>query len=121
MSAQNADLNLLRSGKYFNPKYQHHICAKKTGYLEYLSTKEIGLVAFHLGAGRITKESGIDHHAGIYLNAITNEYVKRGQTIATLYSSRPIKSDTIQGFINNYKINSKPINLRPIVSKIMKN
>jgi thymidine phosphorylase len=121
MSAQNANMHTLKSDKLFNPKYHYEVKAKREGYLQYLSTKAIGLVSFHLGAGRINKESGVDYHAGIYLNTITNECIKPGQTIATLYSSSPIKQEIINDFVSNYKINAKPIKISPIIVKIMKN
>jgi thymidine phosphorylase len=113
-------MNSIETGKYFNPKYSYQIKATKHGFIQYISTKAVGMVAFNLGAGRVTKESNIDYHAGIYLNKVTNEFAKKGDTIATLYSSKPINKTIIEDFIKNTKFNLKKIKTRPIIAKVMK-
>jgi thymidine phosphorylase len=113
-------MNLLKSGKYFNPKHSHKILATRNGYVDYKSTKTIGLTSFFLGAGRLRKEDGIDFHAGLYLDKIQNEYVKKGDVIATLYSSKPIKKEAIEHFINNLNYNNKPIKENKQIIRVMK-
>jgi thymidine phosphorylase len=113
-------MSVLKSGKYFNPKYQREIIASKSGYVNYLSTKTIGLTSFFLGAGRLRKEDGIDFHAGIYLNKIKNEYVKKGELVATLYSSKRIRKEAILHFINNLKYNNRPEKHNKEIIKVIK-
>jgi thymidine phosphorylase len=111
---------LLKNGKYFNPKYQHKIIASQNGYINYLSTRTVGLTSFFLGAGRLRKEDGIDFHAGLYLNKIKNEYAKKGELVATLYSSKPIRKEAIQHFINNLQYNNKPQKHEKEIIKVIK-
>jgi pyrimidine-nucleoside phosphorylase len=107
-------------GKYFNPKHIKTIKAQSSGYINYLSTKTIGLISFKLGAGRLHKEDAIDYHAGIYLNKIKGEFVKKNDTIATLYSTNNINSSIVKEFVNNVLISQKPIQTKPIILKVIK-
>jgi thymidine phosphorylase len=70
-----------------------------------VSTKEIGMISFNLGAGKLSKSEAIDMQAGIYLNKTINEYVKKGETIATLYSSKLINDEYCKRFLNNIIFN----------------
>jgi thymidine phosphorylase len=54
------------------------------------------------------------------LNKIRNEYARRGEGVATLYSSKPIKKEAITHFINNLEINQKPLKINPVIVKVMK-
>ncbi|GHU34834.1 hypothetical protein FACS1894166_12730 [Bacilli bacterium] len=110
----------LKNDKYFNPTYKHIVKSPKSGYVNYLSTKTIGLTSFYLGTGRVRKEDAIDFHAGVYLNKIRNEYVGKGEPVGTLYSSKPIKDHPILHFTKNLQINNKPLKMKPMIAKVMK-
>ncbi|MDY4415532.1 MAG: thymidine phosphorylase, partial [Selenomonas sp.] len=49
---------------------------------------EIGEVSVVLGAGRETKESAIDFSAGIILHKKFGDRVEKGDSLATLYTSK---------------------------------
>ena len=53
------------------------------------STTEIGKSAQILGAGRAKKEDIIDLTAGIYVAKKTGDFIKKGDLLATLQTSRP--------------------------------
>ncbi|MDR3257630.1 MAG: thymidine phosphorylase [Mycoplasmataceae bacterium] len=118
--AQGANEKLITSGEYFHPKYHYEIKASKSGFVNYKSTKSVGLSSFFLGAGRLRKEDPLDYQAGIYLNKIRNEPVHKGDVVATLYSSKPIKKEAITHFVNNLEINQKPLKISPVIVKVMK-
>ena len=61
--------------------------AKQTGYLFRVDTEGYGKASVLLGAGRNTKEEKIDYAAGILLAKKTGDFVRKGETIATLYTS----------------------------------
>lgn len=61
--------------------------AKESGYITYMDTEGFGIAAGILGAGRSKKEDEIDFSAGIILQAKINDAVKKGDTIAILYTS----------------------------------
>lgn len=85
----------------FNPKYKLLIKANKTGYLKFKSTAVIGNICKDLGGGRLKKGDKIDFQAGIYLMKKLGDYVKKGETIATLYSSKLINNELKNNFLNN--------------------
>jgi pyrimidine-nucleoside phosphorylase len=91
----------MTNSSYFHPKYTKEIKSPKSGYIKYLSAKEVGMISFNLGAGRLSKTESIDPHAGIYLNKVINEKVNKNETLATLYSSKPIDKNLVDRFIKN--------------------
>ncbi|WP_342258978.1 thymidine phosphorylase [Spiroplasma endosymbiont of Dioctria linearis] len=95
IEAQNGDFSvILDYEKNFSTKHVIEIKAKKDGYIAFSSADELGYLSMHLGAGRATKEEEIDFAAGIYLNKTTNEFVKSGEIVMTLYTNR----DDIKAF-----------------------
>ena len=61
--------------------------SKKAGYISHLSAMDIGLASVRLGAGRETKESPIDHSAGIVLTKKVGALVNEGDTLAILHAN----------------------------------
>lgn len=121
VTAQQADVKLINSGKYFDPKYKYEVKANKDGYISYKSTEEIGMVSLLLGAGRLKKTDPLDYHAGIWLNKIHNEKAKKGETIATLYSSKPINQEVINRFNSNTLYSIKPFPASKTILKVLSN
>ena len=68
--------------------YSREIPASQEGYLIAMDMESCGIASSMLGAGRETKDSEIDFTAGIILHKKTGDYVKRGESLATFYSSR---------------------------------
>ena len=67
--------------------FKYHFKSRDTGYIKEMNTNALGTASMVLGAGRETKESSIDHSAGIVLNKKKGMKVQKGELIATLYSS----------------------------------
>ncbi|QJR44067.1 thymidine phosphorylase [Mycoplasma miroungirhinis] len=118
IQAQGGNVEEIFSQSWFAPKYKKEIIAHKSGYLEILSSLEFGIAAMKLGAGRQTKEDKIDNEAGIYLNKLTNEQVKIGDILFTLYSSNPIDENIINDLNDFWKINDIQIECPIILKKI---
>ena len=105
ISSQNGDVSILKSSKFFNPKYKKEIIAKHNGIMKITSAINFGVSAMNLGAGRKKKEDNIDPEAGIFINKKTGEMVKLGDVVITLYSSKPITDESIVKMIqNSYKL-----------------
>ena len=66
---------------------QRTVCAVQDGFLVRADAEQIGLAAMQLGAGRRTKEDGIDMTAGIRLLRKVGEPVRRGDPLAVLYTA----------------------------------
>ncbi len=120
IKSQGGDVRKISKNNFFNPKYKYEVKATKNGFIKYKSTREVGMVSFLLGAGRVVKSAPIDFQAGVYLNKIINEKVKIGETVATLYSSKKISKELIKRFSNNIEYSSKKFNQTPNIVKIIK-
>lgn len=116
--SQGSNMKLLDSN-FFKPKYKLDVKSTKSGYIKYISTKEVGMVSFFLGAGRLRKEDPIDYQAGILLHKTINDKVKKGDVLATLYSSKPIKKSLVQRFLDNIAYsNNKHLEQKEIIEVI---
>lgn len=87
--------------------------APKTGYIVGMDTEGFGIAAGILGAGRSKKEDAIDMSAGIVLKYKISDYVKEGEILATLYTSKQELADSaIQKLEQCYQIDTQ--NVAPI-------
>ena len=59
----------------------------KAGFVSRIEAEQVGLVAMHLGGGRVTKESDIDLSVGVVLKKKLGEYVEQGESLATIHAS----------------------------------
>ena len=78
------DIDNLEETKYIEPVY-----SEKTGYIYNINAKEIGKLACHLGAGRVTKEDKIDKSVGIELLKKVGDKVSKDEVIAYLHINKP--------------------------------
>lgn len=115
---QNGDVNALKDPKFWNPKYSLEIKSDEDGYMEIFDSLIVGITAMKLGAGRARKEDSIDNEAGITINKKTNESVKRGDVLFTLYSSNPINTELINELKNGYRINKEKVENKIILDKL---
>lgn len=69
------------------------ICCEQEGYVSHIVTDEIGIVSLILGGGRETKESEIDLAVGLVLHKKVGDYVKAGDSLATMYANDSTKLD----------------------------
>ena len=103
----NGQYQQIENNKYWSYNYSYDVIANKSGYINYISTKKIGMISLQLGAGRIKKEDNISFGAGIILNLENNDYCNIGDKIATLYSDKKIEQNIIDEFINNIEFKNK--------------
>ncbi len=89
VKAQGGDADWIYNPEKFpQAKYSHTVIAKTSGYIVSVDTESYGVASLLLGAGRNTKEDVIDMTAGIRLSKKTGDYVREGEAIAVLYSSK---------------------------------
>ena len=74
--------------KFAKAPYSYEVCAKESGYITFMDTESCGIASAMLGAGRETKDSGIDFAAGIIIHKKVGDYVEKGESLATMYASR---------------------------------
>lgn len=82
------------------------------------SAVKFGIAAMRLGAGRETKEDTLDFDAGINLDKKTNDEVKAGDVIFTLYSSKEISNEILEYLKDAYNIGSEKIENKIILGKL---
>ncbi|WP_225743224.1 pyrimidine-nucleoside phosphorylase [Marinilactibacillus sp. Marseille-P9653] len=94
-------------------EFTTEVTAEKGGVISKIVADQVGLAAMRLGAGRETKESEIDLAAGLYLNKKVGDSVKAGESLATLYSNKPIAKETIQTIRQSMEISetAEPLTL----------
>ena len=69
--------------------YKISVPALKDGYVAKMDTTEIGYCAQDLGAGRKEKTDVIDPAVGLVMDVRLGDYVKAGESLATLYLNKP--------------------------------
>ncbi|MBB6713181.1 pyrimidine-nucleoside phosphorylase [Clostridium gasigenes] len=98
----------------------HEVKSPKEGYVFDLDAEKVGISSLITGAGRETKADNIDHGAGILLKIKMGDYVKKGDVLATLYSSQEnlfVKAEEV--LLEAYDIqDKKPVKVS-IINKII--
>ena len=108
---QGGDVELINDVNNFEKaKYTFKVTAETEGYINSFNCQTIGETSVTLGAGRVRKEDGIDFSAGIIMEKKIGDYVKVGDTIATLYTNKKnVKDSAIKQFMSAVVISSKKV------------
>ncbi len=98
------------------PEFSSEVVSPAEGYVHKIGARNIGLASVVLGAGRETKESKIDLSAGIYLNKKVGDSVKKGESLARVFTNNKEKTGPAKEMIlTSYVIlPGKPL-LNPLV------
>ena len=96
------------------------IKSDKKGYITGIETKNVGIVAMMLGAGREKKDDKIDPAVGIWLSKRHGDHVNAGEELAVFYvNDEKNLEDAISVFKSAYKIgDEKPAEL-PLVYSVV--
>lgn len=115
--AQGGDASYLReSGKFRLSAVCREVKAPEGGWITSLNAEECGLAAVELGAGRETKESAIDHGAGIVLLKNKGDRVEAGETAALLYADSEDRCDRgEERFLSAMRIGPEKPELGPLI------
>ncbi|RRJ62481.1 pyrimidine-nucleoside phosphorylase [Paenibacillus oralis] len=84
--------------------YQIEVPAKTGGVVAEIVADEIGTAAMWLGAGRATKESGIDLAVGLMLNKKVGDPVKAGESLVTIHANREDVKDVVENIYASIRI-----------------
>ena len=76
------NLETLPKANFIEPVY-----SEEDGYVSEINSKEIGMLAAFLGAGREKKEDEIDHSVGIVLNKKVADKVEKDDILAYVHAS----------------------------------
>ncbi|MGQ9534375.1 MAG: thymidine phosphorylase [bacterium] len=61
--------------------------SKKSGFIHSINTFKLGMLATRLGAGRLRKETHIDHSCGFRIFKKTGDFVKRNEPLLEIFSN----------------------------------
>lgn len=96
------------------------ITSLSEGYIQKIVCDEIGMCSLILGGGRETKESAIDLSVGLVLHKKVGDFVKKGETLATIYANDQTKLSMAQErFLKAYLIDKTPMKKKPLIKGIV--
>lgn len=114
-SAYVDDLSLFGKASIVEP-----VTVSEAGFVKRIKADDIGGAALVLGAGRETKESEIDLSVGIVLNKKIGDFVKAGESIATIYANDADKQKTATEMIlEAYEITEEEVKPRQLIKGIV--
>lgn len=120
VSAQGGDVSYIENtDKFEKAKYKKEIISETDGYINKMDAEKIGIVACLLGAGREKKEDKIDFSAGIILNKKTGDFVKKGETLATLFTNNPQNFDKIN-YLDAIEISDNEPEKQPLIYDVIR-
>jgi len=92
------------------------VIAPFEGYIASIQSELAGKASMILGAGRLTKESTIDHSAGIILCKKTGDFVRKGEVIAQLHTSSEEKLPEAKAMLlDAYAVSDLVPESRPLI------
>lgn len=116
-SAQGGDISYLtQTQKFPRAEVVEDVCAPSGGFITAMDCGQIGRASMALGAGRETKDGGIDYSAGIVLLHKTGERVEKGQPVARLHTSSEKKLEAGRRiFLSALTLGGSPPPSRPLI------
>ena len=95
VGAQGGDISYIDdTSKFIEASVCIEYKAEKSGYINKIDAQKIGRASVLLGAGREKKDDVIDFGAGIYLCKKTGDEVRKGDTVARLYTNKNEYADS---------------------------
>ena len=95
VDAQGGDISYIDdTSKFIDASVRIEYKAEKSGYINKIDAQKIGRASVLLGAGREKKDDVIDFGAGIYLCKKTGDEVRKGDTVARLYTNKNEYADS---------------------------
>ncbi|MDE7207057.1 MAG: pyrimidine-nucleoside phosphorylase, partial [Lachnospiraceae bacterium] len=96
------------------------IASPADGYIQRIVCDEIGICSLILGGGRETKESEIDLSVGLVLHKKVGDYVKQGESLATIHANDREKLNAAkERFLSAYTINDTSVTKKPLIRGIV--
>lgn len=95
--------------------------AGEDGYITSMDTEGLGIAAGILGAGRNKKEDPVDFSAGIVLRHKVNDFVRKGDVLATLHTSTDMLATSAAKRLDAcYTISEQPAPPVPLIGDVIR-
>ena len=96
--------------------FRKEVVSSREGFLTHMDTRLVGAAAAQLGAGRERKGDAVDYGAGIELHKKPGDFVRKGDSIATLLTSRKeLLSPAADTFCSALSFGSQPPEKEPLI------
>ena len=94
----------------------HEVKVDRDGYVYEMDTEKVGNASVILGAGRETKDDELDFAAGIKLVKKTGDQIKKGDTIAILYTNDESAVKSAEDLVlEAYNLSDEKPEMEPLV------
>lgn len=121
VKAQGGDVSYIENTELFEkPSAIIELTSKKTGYIQALEAKKLGIVSMKLGGGRMTKEEDIDHAVGLVLNKKIGDHVDIGEKLLTVYARDDLSLELIDEIYQSYTIVDEFVEKPILIEEFMK-
>ncbi|WP_243343903.1 pyrimidine-nucleoside phosphorylase [Anaerococcus sp. AGMB09787] len=100
-------------------KFKTDLKSKEEGYLADIHSMGLGISAMKLGAGREKKEDRINYGVGIEMKAKKGDYIKEGDTLATIYHDSDLSDEWLAEFYETFAYSDDKVERGPIVEEIL--
>ena len=120
--AQGGDADLAADpSKLPESSIKYEIKAREAGYISKMHAEEIGVASVVLGAGRETKDSVIDHSAGIVLVKKLGDKVEIGDTLAVLHTNNESAIPSAESkFLGAISYSAEKVELGKLIYKVVR-
>ena len=118
---QHGDARVIEDYSLFpQAKNKIAVVSNEDGYVKNLDALEIGLSAMLLGAGRENKNDSIDLAVGIEMCKKVGDEVKKGETLAYLYSNGKNEREAYDKVFNAYEFSKDFVNEAQIIYGVVR-
>jgi len=117
VEAQHGDKSYIENpDKFEKAKIIYDVIAAESKYVEQMNVEGIGAASVLLGAGREKEDSIIDYSAGIKLHKKTGDFVSKGETLASLYTSNEsLIKEAEEKLLSSYIFSDESIERKPLI------
>lgn len=100
--------------------YVEEVICEEEGFVARIHTEEIGRISLLLGGGRETKESKIDLTVGLILQKKHGDFVKAGESLATIHANDKEKlAQAKQRLRDAYVIIESNVQKKPLIKSVI--
>ncbi len=118
--AQGGDPDYLDNpAKFRDTSFIINLVSNSEGYVSKINALTVGEVSMKLGAGREKLDDVIDMAAGIVLHKKVGDYVKKGDTLLEIHTSRNNYRELINDLEGAYELTLKEVKPHPVVWEVI--
>lgn len=91
------------------------------GWIKEMNARTVGRACIAIGVGRTKAEDGVDFKAGFWLHKKAGDFVKKGESVASMYCSKSSMIKEGQSlFINSLSFSRKKVKQGRLIAEIIK-